>query len=192
MKQTKILHKAIVSSAALCAMLALGCEVPKQDKYHAHDAEKAEPKVTKAVAHLSATQGNDVYGTVTFEKVEEGVKVTAEVANLTPGKHGFHIHQFGDCSADDGTSAGGHFNPHGTDHGGPDAHTRHVGDLGNLDADESGNATLEFVDKHLAFGGEESILGRSVIVHAGEDDLTTQPTGAAGARVACGVIGVIE
>src|SRR5712672_2272141 len=101
--------------------------------------------VTKAMAVLSPTKGNSASGTVTFTKVDGGVKIVADVAGLTPGQHGFHIHEFGDCSAPDATSAGGHFNPHHMQHGAPDAAAHHAGDLGNLEADASGKAHYEFV-----------------------------------------------
>ena len=148
--------------------------------------------VNKAICVLHPTEGNEVTGTVTFTKSGDGVKIVANVKGLTPGKHGFHIHQYGDCSAPDGTSAGGHFNPEGVDHGGPDANVRHVGDLGNLEAGDDGTANLEYTDNMVRLTGEHGIIGRGIIVHAGEDDLTSQPTGAAGARVACGVIGIDE
>jgi len=141
-----------------------------------------------ATAVLSPTEGNQVSGTVTFTLTDEGVRVVAHVSGLKPGEHGFHIHESGDCSAPDGSSAGGHFNPMGTPHAGPDAEVRHAGDLGNLVVDADGNATLERMDLHLTFDGPSSIIGRAVIVHENRDDFTTQPTGAAGARVACGVI----
>lgn len=142
----------------------------------------------KASCILHPTQGNKVEGVVTFTKVEDGVKIVAEVSNLTPGSHGFHIHEFGDCSAPDGSSAGGHFNPKKTQHGAPDAHERHAGDLGNLVADKQGNAHYERIDKVIELEGTDTIIGRSVVVHASEDDFKTQPTGNAGGRVACGVI----
>jgi len=148
--------------------------------------------VTKAVAVLSSTKGNSVSGTVTFTKVDGGVKVVADVTGLTPGLHGFHIHEFGDCSAPDATSAGGHFNPHHMEHGGPDATSHHAGDLGNLEADASGKAHYELMDKTLSLDGADSIVGRGVIVHEKADDMKTQPTGNAGARVACGAIGVAK
>jgi Cu-Zn family superoxide dismutase len=148
--------------------------------------------VTKAIAVLSPTKGNSVSGTVTFTKVDGGVKIVADVAGLTPGQHGFHIHEFGDCSAPDATSAGGHFNPHHMQHGGPDATMRHAGDFGNLEADASGKAHYERVDATLSLDGADSIIGRGVIVHEKADDLKTQPTGNAGARVACGAIGVAK
>jgi len=141
-----------------------------------------------AVADLQPTQGNEVKGTVTVTAVESGVRVVAEISGLKPGEHGFHIHENGDCSAHDGTSAGGHFNPTGAPHGAPDAAESHVGDLGNIMADASGNAHLDRVFSKPALTGEDSIIGHAVIVHGGRDDLESQPSGDAGARVACGVI----
>jgi Cu-Zn family superoxide dismutase len=149
-------------------------------------------RAEKAIAVLHPTKGHTVTGTVTFTKVADGVRVVAEVEGLTPGDHGFHIHEFGDCSAPDATSAGPHFNPTEHKHSGPDDDARHAGDLGNLTADNSGKAHYDRVDKQLKFTGKESILGRSVIVHEKADDLKTQPTGDAGGRVACGVIGVAK
>lgn len=155
-------------------------------------AVAAPAPVTKAIAVLSPTQGSSVAGKVTLTKVEGGIKVSAHVTGLKPGAHGFHIHEFGDCTAPDGASAGGHFNPAGAPHAGPkDAH-RHAGDLGNIEANAEGAATLEYVDAGIAFDGAESVLGRGVIVHANPDDFKTQPTGNAGGRVACGVIGVAK
>jgi len=149
-------------------------------------------RAEKAVCVMQGTKGSQVAGTVTFTKVEGGVRVVADVTNLTPGEHGFHIHEKGDCSAPDASSAGGHFNPTGHKHGGPDAEERHAGDLGNLTADASGKAHYDRVDKELQLTGPNTIIGRSVIVHEKVDDLKTQPTGNAGARVACGVITAVK
>lgn len=147
---------------------------------------------TKAIAVLHPTSGNNVTGTVTFSASGNEVKVVADVTGLTPGKHGFHVHEFGDCSSPDGNSAGAHFNPTHKQHGAPDAAERHEGDLGNVVADSSGKAHLEWTDKVMKLSGPDSIIGRSMIVHAQEDDLKTQPTGNSGGRVACGVIGVAK
>jgi Cu-Zn family superoxide dismutase len=133
-----------------------------------------------------------VRGTVTFEKVDGGVKITAHITGLTPGKHGFHVHEYGDCSAPDFTSAGPHFMAPGESHGAPTDSTSHQGDMGNLVADADGVAHLEWVDPHMSLDGPHSILGRSVILHEKEDDLTTQPTGNSGGRIACGVIGLAK
>ena len=95
---------------------------------------------SKGISVLHPTAGNKVSGTVTFTPVADGVQVHAEIAGLTPGKHGFHVHEFGDCSAADASSAGAHFNPTNQPHAGPDAAARHEGDMGNVEADASGNA----------------------------------------------------
>jgi len=148
--------------------------------------------VPKAIAVLSSASGSKVTGTVTFTKSGNEVKVVADVTGLTPGKHGFHIHEFGDCSDPKAESAGSHFNPDKHQHGAPDATDRHAGDLGNLEADASGKAHLELTDKVMKLGGKNSIVGYAVIVHEKVDDLKTQPTGDAGGRLACGVIGVAK
>jgi superoxide dismutase, Cu-Zn family len=160
-----------------------------QTDMHAHAASVG---LTKAIAVLMPTKGSAVRGTVTFESVEHGIRVRADIYGLTPGRHGFHIHEYGDCSSDDGSSAGGHFNPGGMSHGAPDVEARHAGDMGNIEADKDGHATLDYVDHVMTFTGDRSILGHAVIVHEKGDDLKTQPTGNAGARVACGVIGVAK
>lgn len=145
---------------------------------------------SKGVAVVHPTEDGDATGYVTFTKVDDGVRVQGEFSGLEEGKHGFHIHQYGDCRAADGTSAGGHYNPADNPHAGPDAESRHVGDMGNLEADADGNATIDYVDSTITLNGPESIMGRGVIIHGGEDDLESQPTGAAGPRMGCGVIGV--
>jgi superoxide dismutase, Cu-Zn family len=146
----------------------------------------------KAICVLYPTQGNTASGTITFTKVDGGVKVVADLQGLSKGKHGMHIHEFGDCSATDGTSAGGHYNPMAMPHSGPMESMRHQGDMGNIEADASGKAHLEYVDKMIDLEGKNSIMGRSIIIHKGEDDLKTQPTGNSGPRIACGTIGVAK
>jgi Cu-Zn family superoxide dismutase len=148
--------------------------------------------VTRAVAALNPTRDSGARGTVTFTRVAGGVRVVARIEGLAPGLHGFHVHEFGDCSASDGASAGAHFNPGGSPHAGPADAARHTGDLGNVEADAQGVASVDYVDAKASFEGEHSILGRGVIVHAAPDDLKTQPTGNAGGRLACGVIGVVK
>lgn len=148
-------------------------------------------ETTKAIAVLHSASGSKVVGTITFTKVGDKVQVVADITGLTPGKHGFHIHEFGDCSAADASSAGSHFNPMKKPHGAPDAAERHAGDLGNLEADSTGKAHLELKDSMLKLSGEDSILGRGVIVHEKADDWS-QPTGNAGGRLACGVVGVAK
>ena len=138
---------------------------------------------------LKPTQGSIVNGTISLATMGTGVHFTGTVTGLTPGKHGFHIHEIGDCSAPDATSAGGHFNPDKKAHGDPKAPEHHAGDLGNIEADSSGIAKVSIHGAGLTLAaGANSVMGKAIIVHAAEDDLKTQPTGNAGARLACGVI----
>jgi len=159
---------------------------------HGHEMESPAGAPTLLIAVLQPTAGNDVEGVVHFEKVEDGIQVSGKVTGLTPGEHGFHVHQWGNITAADGTATGGHFNPTGKPHGAPNERMRHVGDLGNIVANDDGVAEFSFIDEGLKFQGPASIIGRGLIVHAGRDDLTSQPTGAAGARVAQAVIGVAD
>lgn len=143
-----------------------------------------------ATAQISPTDGNETSGTVTFRpsKDQRAMLVSVNISGLTPGKHGFHIHENGDCSAPDASSAGGHFNPYKTTHGAPNAAERHLGDLGNVEANEEGRVDVEIQFEDLAFSGPASILQKALVIHAGADDLSTDPSGASGGRVGCGVI----
>jgi superoxide dismutase, Cu-Zn family len=145
-----------------------------------------------AIATVQPLGASPVKGFVLFTPLDHGVEISADITGLAPGKHGFHIHEYGDCSAPDGSSAGPHFNPEGTPHGAPGAAASHAGDYGNLEADAGGHAALKFVSHRITLDRSATgVLGRSVIVHEKADDLTTQPTGAAGGRIGCGVI-VVE
>jgi Cu-Zn family superoxide dismutase len=146
-----------------------------------------EQEIQKAVAVLKSTSGSEVTGAVVFIKVGDDVQVIGDISNLKPGKHGFHIHEKGDCSAPDASSAGAHFNPTHQHHGGPTTAEHHAGDLGNIEADASGKAHLDWKGK-LKLSGENSIVGKSIVVHEKDDDLKTDPAGNSGARIACGVI----
>ena len=179
----------LLGGLLITAFSITGCEPAEHDDA----ALTVEPEHDNAVAVLHPTEGSEVSGVVSFRREADGIRVTAEITGLPANStHGFHIHEYGDCTAGDAISAGGHFNPHGMAHGGPDDDTRHVGDLGNIETDTEGVAVVDFLDDQLSFSGAENILGRGVIVHEGEDDLETSPTGEAGAREACGVIGVAE
>jgi Cu-Zn family superoxide dismutase len=147
---------------------------------------------TVAEAVMNPTKGNAVNGKVQFEQKDDQLIVTADLHGLTPGSHGFHIHEKGDCSAPDASSAGGHFNPGKTHHGDPLHGEHHGGDFGNLVADANGNAAFQLSvpasQINLALDTPNSIIGKGLIVHADPDDYVTQPTGNSGKRVACGVI----
>ncbi|MFO7550430.1 MAG: superoxide dismutase family protein, partial [Haliea sp.] len=117
-----------------------------------------------------------------------GMRVIVELEGLEPGRHGIHIHETGDCSADDASSAGGHFDPYDAPHGSPERAEHHVGDMGNMEADDEGRVATELTFKHLGFSGPASILQKAVVIHSGKDDLESQPAGDAGNRIGCGVI----
>lgn len=155
-------------------------------------AETANP--TRAVAILSSVQNSQVTGVVRFTSQGMGVRIVADVHGLPPRSiHGFHVHEFGDLTDQNSFStAGGHFNPNASAHGGPMAEAHHHGDLGNLVADVSGNAHLEVDSNSMRLMGSNSILGRSVVIHSDPDDLTTQPSGNSGRRIAMGVIGIAQ
>lgn len=149
-----------------------------------------KPKLEKAVAVVHSTADNSAEGVVTFTRVDEGVRIEANISGLDAnGTHGFHVHEFGDCRADDATSAGSHFNPKDMPHAGPMDEERHIGDLGNLTANENGVAEYIYIDEKVELNGVYSVLGLAVVVHAQEDDLESQPVGDAGGRIGCGIIG---
>jgi len=118
--------------------------------------------------------------------------VVADVTGFHPGKHGIHIHEYGDLSAVDLSGLGGHFNPTGQEHGGPGDHPHHAGDLGNLIIGDDGQGHLDEVVPGLSLSGPTSIIGRSVVIHENEDDLTSQPAGNSGKRIAAAVIGIAK
>lgn len=167
-------------------------ESPKQTSSVITKPADSMAGVQKAIAVIHPTKHSKVTGTVTFTKEPRGIKIVARLKRLKPGKHGFHIHEWGDCSADDGSSAGGHFNPGDQNHGAPSDSIRHVGDLGNIVADDNGVGYYERIDSVISFTGVRSIIGRSVVIHEDKDDLQSQPTGNAGARSGCGVIGIAK
>jgi Cu-Zn family superoxide dismutase len=148
------------------------------------------PEGPFATAALQPTKGSKAFGEATFEQVGDKVRVVVFVQGLTPGQeHGLHIHEVGDCSSGDGMSAKGHFNPFGKPHGHPSGPERHAGDLPALKANKAGRANVQVdLDIITVAPGPASVVGRGLIVHAAPDDYKTQPTGNAGARIACGVI----
>ena len=143
-----------------------------------------------ATAELQPTRGNSAAGSITFTQSGDKVRVAGEVRGLRPNQeHGFHIHEAGDCSSGDGMSTKGHFNPLGKPHAHFSSAERHAGDMPALKADASGNARIDTsLDVITVNPGPTSIVGRGLIVHASPDDYKTQPTGNAGARLACAII----
>jgi superoxide dismutase, Cu-Zn family len=157
----------------------------------AQHEEAKEAPIEKAVAILIPTKDSKVQGRVTFTHENGKGTVHAVLSGLTPGEHGFHIHEYGVWS-EDGMASGGHYNPTHHKHAGIDSTERHVGDLGNITADAKGHAELTIKDSGFMFHGPTSIIGRGVVVHEKADDLKSQPAGNAGARLAVGVIGVAK
>lgn len=166
---------------SLAAVLAGACTKPSEEG-------------PMAEADLMPVGASSVEGTAEFTTTpSDRVRIELELKGLNPGKHGVHIHEYGDCSAADGSSAGEHFNPDETKHGAPGSALHHPGDLGNLDADKNGRGTLVIeVDGLTLDRGRYGVLGRSVVVHSEPDDLTTQPAGNSGVPVACGVIRAVS
>ena len=168
--------KPLITAAAVAVLLAACQTMP--------------PELPRATAQLQPTKGNKTFGEATFEQAGDKVRVTIFVQGLKPGQeHGLHIHEAGDCSSGDGMSTKGHFNPLGKPHASHTSAERHAGDLPSLKAGKDGRAKVEIdLDVITVTPGPASILDRGLIVHADPDDYKTQPTGNAGARIACGVI----
>lgn len=167
-----------VAAALAAALLASSCATPG-----------GAASTPGAAATLAPTRGNSVQGTVRFASMADHLMVDVQVSGLKPNaEHGFHVHEKGDCSSGDGESAGGHFNPTAQPHG-PQAAAHHAGDIPNLKADAAGNAVAHFALTGVSLDASPtSVIGRSVIVHAGPDDYRSQPSGNSGPRLACGVI----
>lgn len=147
---------------------------------------------TAAEATMINERGENV-GVVTFTPENDGVRIRGIVylPDVPPSSKGFHVHETGECQTPDFESAGGHFNPEGTEHGGPDdpPEDRHVGDLGNVEVEDDGTLEIDRLDEVISVDeGERGIVGLALMIHAEEDDFESQPTGEAGARVACGAI----
>lgn len=164
-------------------------EETMQEDTNDMQADMTEKTLT---VQMMPKSGSEVEGTVTFTQNGDEVTMNAEFTGLTEGEHAIHIHENADCSADDATSAGGHWNPASMDHGKLESTDEyHGGDIGNMTADADGNATMEFSTDEWCIGCDDenkNIIGHGVVVHAKADDFTSQPSGAAGSRVSCGEI----
>lgn len=162
-----------------------------RDELAAQQPAAGPTDVERARADLQPTQGHEVRGRIELERQQQRVHITGEITGLSPGEHGFHIHETGDCSDPKAESAGGHFAPHESPHGAPDSdpNARHAGDFGNITANKDGVAKVDaWAELSLLTAGQSFAVGKAFIVHADKDDLKSQPSGNAGARVACGVI----
>jgi Cu-Zn family superoxide dismutase len=181
----------IIFALALCTIFVVSCK--KEKKEPAKEVEETvSVEVKKLKLKLEPKSNSNVSGSVVFAEEDGKVSMTAVMSGLTPGSHAIHLHEKADCSLEDGTSTGGHWNPTSEPHGKWGASEGyHKGDIGNFEADEKGNGTITFTTDQWCIGcgdPNKDIVGKAVIVHEGTDDFTTQPTGAAGGRVSCGAL----
>lgn len=172
----------LIAAAGLLALLA--CSPPPISPSDVAGAARAM---------MRPTEGNETRGTVSFEPMRNGgLMVKASMTGLTPGPHGFHVHVYGDCSAPDASSAGGHFDFLGTPSRAAAESDPITGNLGQLEAGPDGTATVAHLVQDANLWGPASIIGRAVVVHAQGNDPDSPPDGAAGPRIACGVIGIVQ
>lgn len=188
----------------LSALLPMACATTgsaTSDRAPAEASEDAQGQgaseqmgPSSATANLESRSGSNVTGTARFTRLDDGqIELTMEIEGATPGTHATHLHEFGDCSAPDASSAGSHWNPTTHPHGQWDHEDgHHLGDLGNIEVGEDGTGSITITTDRweLGTGGMADIVGTAVIVHTSADDFTTQPTGNAGGREACGVVTV--
>jgi Cu-Zn family superoxide dismutase len=173
------------------ALIALALLVPTLVLQGGGEHGEKKAHVTKAVCVVLPKSGSKVRGVLTFTQKGKEVHIKGQISGLEPGKHGFHVHEFGDIRDAKGMSTGGHYDPEHSKHGKPEDDKRHVGDLGNITADDSGKAMIDITDSVISLNGPHSIVGRAIIVHA-KEDVFTQPVGDAGGRVGAGVIGIAD
>lgn len=169
--------------AALAALAMWGCA-------HGGTTVVVSPPKGEAVAHLHPTQGNAVLGNAVFTDEGNNVTLKLTLSNALPGVYAVHLHENGDCSAPDASSAGAHWNPTGSSHGRHGQGEYHLGDVANLTVGDNGEGTISISTQAWSIGskGTDDIVGKSVIVHSGKDDFQSQPAGNAGSRIACGVV----
>ena len=176
----------VLALPAILLATALGCASSTKSGSSTAPPASAGPQLT---AMIEGRSGSALTGTATFTQTSGGVHIVVDVNNAPEGVHAVHLHEKGDCSAPDATSAGGHFNPTHMAHGSPDSPTHHAGDFGNMTVGADGHGHLELDSTALTVAaGEMSASGHAVVVHAKADDMTTQPTGNAGGRIGCGVV----
>jgi len=178
---------ALYALVAAAFLFTAGCKSTSSKPSAAAPAGAAG---AQARATIEPRSGSNVSGWATFtERSRGGVRIEVHIENATPGTHGIHIHEKGDCSAPDASSAGGHFNPGGMQHAGPMDAMRHAGDFGNITIEANGTGHLDLVSDVLTVRpGPNSVVGKAIVFHEKVDDLKTQPSGNAGGRLGCGVV----
>jgi superoxide dismutase, Cu-Zn family len=176
------------------AAIAIGCAPqPQTTPTTAGQAPPTSPAAEpgpELVVPIQARSGSNLEGTSRFSQRGDEVLLVVEVRNVPPGPKAVHLHEFGDCSHPQAESAGGHWNPQDHPHGRLHHGEAHLGDIGNIDVAGDGTGRLEFATREwtIGTGADNDILGKSIVVHEGPDDFTTQPTGDAGGRIGCGVV----
>ncbi len=173
---TRLLLPALLTAALLLAACA-----PTEDVVDEIDDEFSS---RTAVAEIEPINGGDLSGRIVFEEMGDYVLITGTVGGLTRGKHGFHIHEGTSCS-----DRGGHFNPEGSAHGSPNESVHHLGDLGNLVAEEDpDDSAYEHISRVVSLSGPNSVVGHALVVHQNEDEYIPQPSGSSGPEIGCGII----
>jgi Cu-Zn family superoxide dismutase len=184
---TKVARSGLFVLGAAAIVSACAQPAPREEP---PPSPSPPPRAQQASAVIEARSDSQLSGMATFTVEGEQIAMRLDLEHAPPGRHAAHIHEFGDCSAPDGSSAGGHWNPMGVDHGKWAVEPFHLGDLGNvtIGADGSGAFLLTTDLWSIGTGESNDIVGKAIIVHAGVDDFSTQPTGGAGGRIGCGVI----
>jgi Cu-Zn family superoxide dismutase len=177
----------------LLLMAVVACQAPDTGQEAPKPAAAVEPEPARrivAVADLAPKSGSELSGLAVLTETGGEVEFDVRIERVEPGLHAVHIHETGDCSAEDATSAGGHWNPTGVEHGRWGEPPYHLGDIGNIEVGEDGKGALTLRTDRWSIGGspDHDVVGKAVVVHAGADDFTSQPSGAAGERIGCGVI----
>lgn len=200
MKQLKTMV-AVLTTTVWSLWLLTGCtqdEAKVEEAVTPTAAEAEAPQEIPALQYkvvMKPTKGSKASGTILLTTDQEGMDMEVDMKNVSPGAHGIHIHENGDCSAPDASSAGGHFNPISKQHGAPEIVDSHAGDLGNVTADKKKKVAFKGIVKPASalqdFDWNE-FAGKAVILHANPDDLTSQPVGNAGGRIACGIIAKVD
>ena len=179
---TRCLSYGLALTAAACLTACPPAADTKGDK-------TASGEGPIAFTAVEARSGSTVKGQATFTQTGNRVRVIVEVSGATPGDHGLHVHENGDCSAPDAKSAGNHFNPGNVEHGAPEKMAHHAGDFGNLTVGADGSGKLELLTDQISVTpGTVSVVGRALVLHEKPDDIVTQPSGNSGNRIGCGVI----
>lgn len=179
---------------ALLLLIGISLALTSCERIQDQAGVLSTPAEKQAIATIGPASESSVTGTAVFTQNGTQITLTIEIQNASPGIHAVHIHEKGDCSSPDGKSAGGHWNPTGVAHGKWGEGEFHLGDIGNISVGEDGTGSIELTTDlwEIGTGSDVDVVGRGIIVHAGADDFTSQPSGAAGARIGCGAIALAE